>query len=64
MLKLARAAEDALTGILWRDDAQICDEVIRKRYGEPARVEIEVRTLGESAPLTPITADNYGELFK
>lgn len=41
-LKLARAVEDALTGVLWRDDSQIVDEHLYKRYGSPARVEIEV----------------------
>jgi Holliday junction resolvase RusA-like endonuclease len=41
-LKLARAAEDALTGIVWRDDAQIITERITKLYGSPARLEITV----------------------
>jgi len=41
-LKLARAVEDALTGVLWADDAQIVDEYIGKRYGEKACVEIKV----------------------
>lgn len=42
VLKLARAVEDALSGIVYRDDAQIVEELLRKRYGEPARCEIEV----------------------
>jgi Holliday junction resolvase RusA-like endonuclease len=46
VLKLARAVEDALTGILWRDDAQIVDERLRKCWGEPARVEIAVWVAG------------------
>jgi Holliday junction resolvase RusA-like endonuclease len=33
-LKLARAAEDALTGVLWLDDSQIVREVIEKAYGD------------------------------
>lgn len=33
-LKLARAAEDALTGVLWLDDAQIVDERLSKVYGD------------------------------
>lgn len=45
-LKLARPAEDALTGIVWRDDAQIVHEVIDKRYqsnpDDPQRCEIAV----------------------
>lgn len=36
VLKLTRALEDALTGILWRDDAQVVDEWMAKVYGEPA----------------------------
>lgn len=43
VLKLARAIEDALTGICWRDDAQIVSETISKYYGEPARAEILIR---------------------
>ena len=42
VLKLVRAIEDSLTGVLWRDDAQIVREPIEKRWGEPARVEILV----------------------
>lgn len=40
--KLLRPLEDALTGVLWRDDSQIVDGNTKKRYGEPARVEIKV----------------------
>jgi Holliday junction resolvase RusA-like endonuclease len=52
VLKLARAAEDALTNVVWRDDAQIVDEHLFKRWGEPARVEIliEYATPIEPAP--------------
>ena len=45
VLKLARGIEDALTGVLWRDDAQIVDEHIRKVYGDVAKVEIEVEEI-------------------
>jgi Holliday junction resolvase RusA-like endonuclease len=48
--KLVRAVEDALTGILWRDDAQVVYQRVRKLYGTPQRAEISVgravRTLG------------------
>lgn len=44
-LKLARGTEDALTGVIWGDDAQIVSGRQQKLYGEPARVEITVRTL-------------------
>jgi Holliday junction resolvase RusA-like endonuclease len=42
VLKLARAVEDALTGIVYRDDSQIVCEVLEKHYGEPARVDVTV----------------------
>lgn len=34
-LKLTRSSEDALTGIVWTDDAQIVKEEIEKRYAAP-----------------------------
>lgn len=40
--KLLRAVEDACTGIIWRDDAQIVAQHAIKCYGEPACVEVEV----------------------
>lgn len=43
--KLVRAIEDALTGIVWRDDAQVVVQWASKFYGEPARVEIHVDVL-------------------
>lgn len=46
VLKLARAAEDAMTGIVYPDDAAIVDEHLFKRYGTPERIEIEIRRLG------------------
>jgi Holliday junction resolvase RusA-like endonuclease len=46
VLKLARAVEDALTGVIWRDDAQIVVESLSKWWGEPARVEISIDVLG------------------
>jgi Holliday junction resolvase RusA-like endonuclease len=49
VLKLARGVEDALTGVVWRDDAQIVDEVLRKRYGSPARCEVTIRELAGPA---------------
>jgi Holliday junction resolvase RusA-like endonuclease len=33
LLKLARAAEDALSGVIYKDDAQIVDEFLYGRYG-------------------------------
>lgn len=42
VLKLARAIEDALTGVLWADDAQVVGEGLAKLYGAPERVEISI----------------------
>lgn len=53
VLKLSRAVEDALTGIIWRDDAQIVSEKIVKRYGAPSRVEIVVTHVTPTAPIIP-----------
>jgi Holliday junction resolvase RusA-like endonuclease len=43
VLKLARGVEDALSTIVYRDDAQIVNESLQKRYGDRERVEIRVR---------------------
>lgn len=43
-LKLARGVEDSLSGVCYRDDAQIVLERLEKHYG-PERVEIEIREL-------------------
>lgn len=45
VLKLARGTEDALTDVLWRDDALIVEERLLKLYGEPARCEVTVWVL-------------------
>lgn len=42
VLKLARAVEDALTGIAWRDDSQIYAEHLFKVYGEPVGVSVTI----------------------
>jgi Holliday junction resolvase RusA-like endonuclease len=41
-LKLARAIEDALTGVVWRDDSQVVVEAIDKRYGVPEGVQVHL----------------------
>jgi crossover junction endodeoxyribonuclease RusA len=43
--KLVRPLEDSLTGIVWRDDAQVVRQLAEKRYGEPARAEVRVTVL-------------------
>jgi Holliday junction resolvase RusA-like endonuclease len=43
--KLVRSTEDAMTGILYVDDAQIVEESVRKHYGVPERVEVSMTIL-------------------
>ena len=43
--KLLRSTEDALTGILWLDDAQIVEQFVRKVYGLNPGAEIVVEEL-------------------
>ena len=49
--KLLRLIEDSLTGVVWRDDAQVARQVALKLYGEPTRAEIRIRAI------VPATAD-------
>ena len=44
VLKLARGVEDALTGIIWRDDAQIVEELLLKVWADTPGVLIEIRS--------------------
>lgn len=53
LLKMARAVEDALTEVVWRDDAQIAFEVLLRWWGEPARVVVSIHTLDELCPTIP-----------
>lgn len=48
VLKLARGVEDALSLVVWRDDAQIVTELLKKRYcraGETPGVQVTIREL-------------------
>ena len=56
LLKLARAVEDALSGLVYKDDAQIVREILDKHYGEPARVEIGLYRLDEQG-FADLTSD-------
>jgi len=44
-LKLARCAEDALTGVVWRDDSQIVKEHLEKVYGDVPGMNVTICTL-------------------
>jgi len=43
--KLLRPVEDALQGVVYADDAQIVEQLVRKRYGEPAKVDVRIRVM-------------------
>lgn len=43
--KLSRAILDSLTGVVWRDDAQVVRKCATKSYGHPEGVEVAVRPL-------------------
>ena len=44
-VKLTRAVEDALTGIIWRDDSQVCRHVLEKRYGRCHCTVVRIREI-------------------
>lgn len=46
--KLIRSTEDALTGILWRDDAQIVTQIGCKRYETSPGCWISVQTMEDT----------------
>jgi len=41
--KLFRCAEDAMTGIVWHDDAQVTEATVRKVYGETPGLACTIR---------------------
>jgi Holliday junction resolvase RusA-like endonuclease len=43
--KLARCLEDALTGVAWHDDAQICEQKLLKIYSENPGAEVIIEEL-------------------
>ena len=45
LTKLVRSTEDALTGVLWRDDAQIASQYVVKIYAEKPGAGIEIEKI-------------------
>ncbi len=43
--KLLRSTEDALTGIVWRDDARVVDQHAKKVYGDKPGAFIEIEQI-------------------
>lgn len=52
--KVVRAIEDALTGIVYRDDSQVCVLDVRKVYGDPPSAAVGVELLAD--PIGPTTS--------
>lgn len=42
---LGKSLIDALEGLIFTNDSRIVDKVLRKRYGEPPRVEINIKPI-------------------
>jgi Holliday junction resolvase RusA-like endonuclease len=42
---IMKAIKDALSGVCWHDDCQVCDERIIKLYGEVPKTIITIKTL-------------------
>ena len=47
VIKLARSTEDALKGVIWKDDNANVDLSLSKRYGERPGVEITITEIGD-----------------
>lgn len=47
--KCVRGAEDAMTGVVWTDDARIVHQVACKLWGEPERLEVTVEPMTSEA---------------
>lgn len=43
--KLLRCVEDAMTGVVWRDDAQVCFQIVEKKYDENPGAAIDVEPI-------------------
>ena len=50
-IKLTRAVEDALTGVVWVDDSQVCGHEIYKQWGDCFRVSVMISEIAPRAPL-------------
>jgi Holliday junction resolvase RusA-like endonuclease len=44
-----KAVFDALNGVVWKDDVQVCDLDSKKRYSTQPRVEVEIVPIGVAA---------------
>jgi Holliday junction resolvase RusA-like endonuclease len=40
-----KGVKDALKGIIWKDDSQVVDAFVRKRYSARPRIEVKIKQL-------------------
>lgn len=46
---LCKSVTDALEGVIYTNDSRFVDKVLKKRWGDPPRVEIVIREVGDNA---------------
>lgn len=47
---VAKGVKDALKGVIYRDDSQVIELLVRKSYGDPPRVVIGLQAVDEATP--------------
>lgn len=50
---ISKLVMDALNNVVWRDDGQVAELAIKKRYGLGARCSIIITSLADDQPMTP-----------
>ncbi len=45
---LLKLLKDALNGVFWVDDSQVCSGSCEKRYGEVPQTQVRIRTLAQA----------------
>lgn len=63
-LKMARAIEDALTGILWVDDSQIAIEQLEKVYSAKPGCSVSVQRIAVKEPIARPVAGALPEVLE
>lgn len=61
--KLLRALEDALTGIVWRDDTLIVEQAAKKIFGSRPGAQVTITPLAANVTMKPTAANDGGQLF-
>ena len=60
---LLKALEDAMTGIVYRDDAQLVEVHVRKVFGSKPQMQAEIKPLGDNVPLLVFPLMTTASLF-